>query len=50
MKYKILMEVEIEAKNKEQLFYMLYESYSIDMMDKVNIVNQMGIKVPMRRK
>ena len=44
------MEVEIRAKNKEQLFNMLYVGYAIDMMDKVNIVNQMGIKVPMRDK
>ena len=44
MKYKVLMEIEIEARDKTHLKYMLEESHSISECHKVTIINQSGIK------
>jgi len=38
------MEIEIEAKNKEELNYILEESYSASDFDKVKIINSFGIE------
>jgi len=50
MKYKIIMEMEIEAKNKAELDYVLEESYSASDFDKVKITNSKGIKLNGRYK
>ncbi len=45
MKYKIYMEIEIEAKNKSELDYILEESYSASDFDKVKIIDSKGMKL-----
>jgi len=45
MKYKVYMEIEIEAKNKAELDYILEESYSASDFDRVMIINSKNIEL-----
>jgi len=44
MEYDIVMKVKIEAKNLDELRYILVETYSANDMDDVSITNKAGIK------
>ena len=44
MKYKVKMEIEIEARNKSELKYILEESHSISECDKVTVINSKGVE------
>jgi len=45
VKYKVVMEIEIECKNQSELKYILVESYSANEMDKVTISTKSGLLI-----
>jgi len=48
MIYNIIMKVRLEAKNKDELGYILIESFAANEMDEVNITNNEGISLSLQ--